>query len=124
MAKISAKYFSESEFKRCVPPCSLQDMNQHLMTRLDNARYQAGIPFVLNSAFRSVAYEKSKGRNANSAHTRGLAVDIRCNTSQNRMKILKSLLDNGFNRIGIGKTYIHADIDKSLPQNVVWHYYE
>ena len=124
MAKISAKYFSEAEFKRCTPPCSMQDMNQEMMRRLDNARFQAGIPFVLNSAFRSVAYEKSKGRGGNSAHTRGMAVDIRCNTSQNRMKILMALLDNGFNRIGIGKTYVHADCDKTLPQNVVWHYYD
>lgn len=121
---ITAKYFNESEFKRCVPPCSLQDMDQQLMRQLDNARHQAGIPFVLNSCFRSVAYEKSKGRKGTSSHTRGKAVDIRCNTSANRMKILRALLDNGFKRIGIGKTYIHADIDTSLAQNVVWHYYD
>lgn len=29
----------------------------------------------------------------------------------------------GFNRIGVGKTYIHADNDNSLAQNVIWHYY-
>ena len=124
MERIKAKYFQEREFKKCVPPCSLQDMNQGLMWKIDNAREMAGIPFVLNSAYRSVEYEKSKGRKGNSAHTRGMAVDIRCNTSQNRMKILKALLDNGFNRIGIGKTYIHADCDSSLTQNVVWHYYD
>lgn len=120
---ITAKYFTEGEFRRCSPPCSLQDMNQALMTRLDNARYQAGIPFVLNSAFRSVAYEKSKGRAGTSSHTKGLAVDIRCNTDSNRYKIITALLDNGFTRIGIGKTYIHADIDPNKTQKVIWHYY-
>lgn len=124
MAKISAKYFSESEFRKCTPPCSLQDMNQAFMRKLDNARYQAGIPFVLNSAYRSPAYEKSKGRSGKGDHPQGRGVDIRCNTSQNRMKILRALLDNGFNRIGIGKTYIHAGDGENLPPDVVWHYYD
>lgn len=120
---VRSRYFQESEFRRCVPSCSLQDMNQQFMWQLDNARAEAGIPFVLNSAYRSVAYERSKGRSGNSAHTRGYAVDIRCNTSQNRMKIVRALLDNGFSRIGIGRTYVHADCDPSLPQEVIWHYY-
>ena len=122
MARITAKYFSEAEFRRCTPPCSLQDMRQDVMTRLDNARYQAGIPFVLNSAYRSVEYEKSKGRSGNSAHTRGYAVDIRCNTMGNRMKVVQALLDNGFNRIGIAGTYVHADFDPKLSKNLIWLY--
>lgn len=124
MAKIIAKYFSESEFRRCTPPCSLQDMSQALMLRLDNARQMAGIPFVLNSCYRSVAYEKSKGRTGTSSHCKGLAVDIRCNSDANRWKIVKALIDNGFTRIGIGKTYIHADIDTQKTQGVIWHYYK
>ena len=121
---ITAKFFTESEFRRCVPPCSLQDMDQQFMLQLDNARKQAGIPFVLNSAFRSVAYEKSKGRTGAGDHPQRKGVDSRCNTSSNRMKIVRALLDNGFTRIGIGKTYIHAGMGKDLPQNVIWHYYE
>lgn len=121
---ITAKYFTESEFRQCVPSCSLQDMDQDFMRKLDNARYQAGIPFVLNSAYRSVAYEKSKGRSGQGDHPQRKGVDIRCNTSSNRMKIIRALLDNGFTRIGIGKTYIHAGMGVNLPQNVIWHYYE
>lgn len=121
---ITSKYFAEAEFKRCSPSCSLQDMSQELMSRLDKARAQAGIPFVINSAYRSVKHEKSLGRTGNSAHTRGLAVDIRCNTSLNRYKIVLALLAVGFQRIGIGKTFIHADIDNSLAHPVIWHYYD
>lgn len=120
---ITAKYFKESEFKKCTPPCSLQDMSQALMWRLDNVRASAGIPLVISSAFRSIAYEKSKGRAGTSAHTKGLAVDIRCNSDRNRWKIIKALIDNGFTRIGIGRTYIHADIDGDKTQEVIWHYY-
>ena len=120
---ITARHFTESEFRACSPSCSLQNMKQGTMNRLDKAREIAGIPFVLNSAYRSVAWEKSKGRTGTSAHTLGRAVDIRCNTSQNRMKIVRAALQAGFNRIGIGKTYVHLDDDLSLPQEVIWHYY-
>lgn len=121
---ITARHFSESEFRACVPSCSLQNMKQGTMNRLDKAREIAGIPFVLNSAYRSVAWERSKGRTGTGAHTLGRAVDIRCNTSQNRMKIVRAALQAGFNRIGIGKTYVHLDDDPALPQGVIWHYYQ
>lgn len=119
---VKARYFTESEFRRCSPPCSLQDMSQTLMTRLDNARHQAGIPFVLNSAYRSRAWELGKGRSGNGAHTRGTAVDIRCSTMANRRKVVQALLDNGFRRIGIAPTYIHADVDTQLTQDLIWLY--
>lgn len=121
---VTSKYFKEPEFKRCVPSCSLQDMNQQFMTALDALRAQAGIPLVLNCAYRSVQWDKSKGRSGNSAHTRGKAADIRCNASATRWKIVRAALALGFKRIGIGKDYIHVDMDSSLPQNVIWHYYK
>lgn len=121
---VTSKYFKEPEFKRCVPSCSLQDMNQQFMTALDALRAQAGIPLVLNCAYRSVQWDKSKGRSGNSAHTRGKAADIRCNASATRMKIVRAALALGFKRIGIGKDYVHVDMDSSLPQNVIWHYYK
>ena len=85
---ITAKYFSEGEFKRCTPSCSLQDMKQDTMNMLDRAREAAGIPFKLNCAYRSVAWDLSKGRSGNSAHTRGRAVDIAANNSATRMKVV------------------------------------
>ena len=120
----TARHFSESEFKACVPRCSLQDMNQATMNRLDRAREAAGIPFVLNSAYRSPSYERQKGRTGTGAHTTGHAVDIRCNTSTNRMKIVRAALQVGFRRIGIGKTYVHLDDDYRQAQDVIWHYYQ
>jgi hypothetical protein len=124
MARITAKYFTEAEFRRCTPPCSLQDMDQQFIRQLDAARASAGIPFVLNSAYRSLAWELSKGRSAKGDHPQGRGVDIRCNTSANRMKIVRALLDNGFRRIGIANTYVHAGLGKDLPQDVMWDYYD
>ena len=120
---IKSKYFKEKEFAACVPSCSLQDMQQHTMDKLDAARGLAGIPFVLNSAYRSPEWEKSKGRTGTGAHTAGCAVDIRCNASANRFKIVQACLLAGFTRIGIGKNYVHVDDDPAKPEQVIWHYY-
>lgn len=116
------KYFTEEEFKRCTPSCSMSDMDDKLLEVLDNVRELAGIPIVLNCAYRSKSWDIKKGRSGNSSHTRGLAVDIRCTTSTNRYKILNALMELGIPRIGIDDNFIHFDIDDSLPQGVVWHY--
>lgn len=122
--KNKSKYFSPREFELCNPPCSIDDMQQSFLDTLDRIRDMAGIPLVLNCAFRSVDYDLAKGRSGESAHCVGLAVDIRCSTSVNRFKILKAAITCGIRRIGIGKNFIHLDIDKTLPQNVIFHYYE
>ena len=118
-----SKYFSPSEFKKCVPSCSIEDMDGGFLALLDKVREKAGIPLVLNCAYRTKAHEKEMGRSGNSAHTRGKAVDIRCNASENRYKIVKAALECGVCRIGIGATFVHLDNDISLPQEVIFHYY-
>lgn len=119
---VTAKYFKETEFNRCSPSCSLQDMQQSTMSKLDTAREIAGIPFVLNSAYRSPQWDKSKGRSGTGAHTTGNAADIRCNTDRNRFLIVDALIKAGFTRIGIAKTYIHADDSQRHSQQVIWLY--
>ena len=99
-------------------------MKQDTMDKLDKAREIAGIPFVLNSAYRSVKWEKDHKRTGSGSHTKGRAVDIRCNSDANRMKIVRACIEVGFTRIGIGKTYIHVDDDPTKTQNVMWHYYD
>jgi zinc D-Ala-D-Ala carboxypeptidase len=82
---------------------------------LDKARHEAGVPFVLTE---TVAEGGSHVEN--SAHGRGLAVDIRCRDSHTRFRILRGLLHVGFNRIGIYDRHCHVDYDSSLPQQVAW----
>lgn len=116
------KYFTEKEFKNCSPSCSINDMDKEFMDKLDILREKAGIPLVITSAYRSKEWDLSKGRSGNGAHTKGVAVDIRCNNSHNRFLILKAALEIGFKRIGIANTFIHVDDDSSLPQEVIWGY--
>lgn len=49
----TSRYFSEKEFNRCFPICFLSDMDQVFIDKLDAARKLAGVPFVLNCAYRS-----------------------------------------------------------------------
>ncbi len=117
----SLNYFKEKEFT-CEGEIVFDKMNELLLQKLDNARGFAGIPFKITSSFRSADHNKKVGGKPNSAHTKGLAVDIACNDSRSRMIIIESLLVAGFDRIGIANDFIHADCDSSLPQNVIWTY--
>lgn len=119
---IKSRYFQEKEFQHCTPSCSLQDMKQTTMSKLDTAREIAGIPFVLNSAFRSAEWDKSWGRSGTGAHTLGCAVDIRCNSNSNRFKIVQALIKAGFKRVGIANNYIHADDSEKHNQEIIWLY--
>ena len=119
---VTSKYFSEGEFNRCSPSCSLQDMKQTTMSKLDTAREVAGIPFVLTSAYRSPKHDRSRGRSGTGAHTLGKAVDIKCNTSRNRFLVFNSLVKAGFKRIGVENKFIQSDDSETHAQEVIWLY--
>lgn len=112
-------YFSPIEFTRCIPTCSKEQMNDAFLKRLNKARRLAGIPFVINSAFRSSEYDIQKGRTGNSFHCKGRAVDIRCLDSSSRAVIVESLIMVGFHGIGIANTFIHVD---DRPLKCIWLY--
>lgn len=115
-------YFTEAEFNACNPACSLMDMDSHFMYNLDMCRSFARVPFKILSAFRSVDWEIKHGRKGTSSHCKGLAVDILCTDDRLRWKIV-SALQHGLDypRLGIARTYIHVDMDKSKP-SAIWLY--
>lgn len=119
---MNLRYFVDEEFRKAQPSCSLSDMSPKLMVMLDQAREFAGVPFKINSAFRTVDYEKSKGRKGSSRHCFGEAVDIACYTNNYRFRIVNALLAVGFKRIGIGKTFIHCDVGYPDAEPIVWLY--
>lgn len=114
------KYFTAEEFLKCTPPSPIEGVSESLLNKLDQAREIAGIPFVINSAVRSSAYERVRGRSGSSSHVSGKAVDIRCIDSSSRFAILSALIMVGFTRIGIYPRHIHVDVDNDRPQKVVF----
>lgn len=98
------------------------NMNQDFLSKLDEARELAGIPFKINSAYRSPEHNAKIGGKPNSSHLRGLAVDISVTNSRQRFIVLEALIKVGFNRIGIANAFIHVDDDKEKSERVVWTY--
>ncbi len=106
----TARYFSEAEFKKCTPSCSIEDMEQDFLDLMDDVRRKAGIPLLMSSAYRSSAWDLKKGRSGDGAHTYGIAVDFVCNSSETRRKILKACFECGVTRIGVSGSFIHIDM--------------
>lgn len=105
------RYFSIDDFK--CPCCNQNRINHTFILLLDEARHRAGIPFRVNSGYRCIQHNLKVGGSATSSHIKGVAVDIACTDSVSRLKIISALLSVGVNRIGIAKTFIHCDIDRS-----------
>ena len=109
------KYFTELE---------VAGLNADFVSLLDKARGIAGIPFVINSGYRSPAYNKSIGGVKDSAHISGLAVDLRANNGAEAYAIIKSAIEVGIKRIGINrkKNFIHLDIQYTKPTPTIYEY--
>jgi len=123
MAKTTnLKYFKLSEFDSPDELGSGSKMDEKFIEKLDYARHNAGVPFKINSGYRTKKWNAKVGGRVGSSHQYGLAVDIECRLSRNRALIIKSLLEVGITRIGIGKTFIHCDVDKKKDQDVFWLY--
>lgn len=115
-------YFKSSEFDSPDKPGSGELMKFDLLQKLNRARGFAGIPFVITSGYRTPEHNAKVGGVPGSSHCKGLAVDIACNTSAARFQIVNSLMMAGFNRIGIGNTFIHVDCDPEKAPGVIWTY--
>lgn len=98
----------------------MKGVSIELMSMLDNAREIANIPFVITSGLRSIAENTDVGGVSDSAHLAGLAVDLRCRSSQERFIMTYALLDAGFKRIELKPDHIHVDIDKTKEQGIMW----
>lgn len=111
-------YFPEKPWA-CKCGCGFDSIDVELEQRLNVARFFAGIPFNIVSACRCKSHNKAEGGAKNSAHLVGSGADIECTTNYQRGVILLALYAAGFKRIGVAKTFIHADV---RPGEAVWLY--
>lgn len=124
---MEAMYFKSSEFDSPDLPGSGEVMDFDFIALLDQCRHRAGMPFVVNSGFRTENHQaklKEEGYpvSENSAHLVGKAADIRCRNSSERYLIVASAVSVGFTRIGIGKNFIHLDTSLDKGQPFIWMY--
>ena len=124
---VYVKEFEAAEFD-CRCGCgrggSRGDMHLDFLVMLAAARKLAGCSFNIISGFRCPSHNKDVGGSADSAHIYGMAADIHCVNSNKRFRIIKSLLDVGFTRIGVARTYVHVDNDNTKPHLSIWDYYK
>lgn len=108
----------------CVPACKEEDLNPILVEMLILAQHYSNYQFVINSGYRTQGYEREKGRKGDSSHCKRIAVDISAVDSHVRYKVVASCLMAGFPRIGIGKNFVHVDLDETKAHPIIFHYYE
>ena len=115
-AKKKYRFFSQAEVDK-------YKCKREVWEVMDKVRGDCGFPFIPTSGLRTKE-ENDKLSNAveDSAHLEGLAIDISCLDSGKRDKMITVAKKYGITRIGLGKTFIHFDIDKNKPQNVMWLY--
>lgn len=116
------KYFKQREFE-CKCGCGLNNIHDELVRKLDELRGFYGEPLIIVSGCRCEIHNLLVRGEKSSSHLDGWAVDLRINGGLERFKLINLILHyNIFQRIGIGKNFIHLDIDCNKPQNVIWTY--
>lgn len=122
------RYFKLSEFDSPDEPGSgAKNMDYGFLAMLDEARHFSGVAYKITSGYRTAAHqqhltEQGYKTSKTSAHLQGYAADIYARSNHVRMMVLMGLLKAGFNRIGIGRTYIHVDDHPGKRPDVVWLY--
>lgn len=107
-----ATFFTDEEVK---------GLNPRLVDLIDEARGFAEIPFILTSGYRNPEHNAEIGGVSDSAHTKGLAVDIKKpDDPLLALKMVWALGLAGFDRIEIATQHIHVDIDGTKPHPVMW----
>ena len=115
---METNYFKPEEFKcKC---CGVQKMNTDFIRKLNEARGKAHVPFKITSGYRCEKHNTAVGSKEDSAHRKGLGVDIACRNSTLRLLIIRALMETGFTRIGVAKDFIHVDMKND--SKLIWVY--
>lgn len=120
-------YITEQSVLDCADGCGFKPTENALWFLLSLAREyytKFNKKLHITSGARCYRHNADVGGVANSAHTRGLAFDVHYDNSRETYYIIQHLYKMGVPRIGINfnKSFVHFDIDTSLPQGVLFKY--
>jgi hypothetical protein len=119
-SKITMKNFDISEFDSPDSKGSGVNMKISTLKMVDTARDYAGIPFRVNSGYRTDSHNKKVGGVSDSSHKLGNAVDIHAPTRAIQKKIIDACFKAGFRRFGIYGTFVHVDNDATKTNSTCW----
>jgi uncharacterized protein YcbK (DUF882 family) len=124
MSKLS-EHFDSSEFA-CHCGCGYGtrpgDVSSELLDLLERMREDLGGPIHITSGCRCAVYNAQVGGVANSAHTRGTAADLRVQGGSERRKLLDLAVMHWALGIGVANSFLHVDVDSTLPRPMAWTY--
>ena len=118
------KHFQKSEFTS--PDTGEEFMDIRLLQLLDNLREYIDNPIIITSGYRTPKHNIAVGGSPTSRHLMGLACDIACPNAGYMGKVIDFAIrwDSVCKvyGIGVGKGFIHLDIDKGRENLKVWGY--
>jgi len=102
--------------------CNENQIDPRVEAMHSSIEADTGEKLIVTSGYRCAKHNKEIGGSETSSHLKGLAWDVAVNGSRQRYHVLHSALKMGIHRIGIGKGFIHLDIDRSKDPRVIWMY--
>ena len=107
-------------------PNSGRCIDRGLLHKLILLQQRSGYPVLgnINSAVRSAAHNAKVGGVANSSHLipKCQAVDVHVPSQAIRDRLVIEARNVGFKRIGVGRNFVHLDVDTAKSQYVAWGY--
>jgi uncharacterized protein YcbK (DUF882 family) len=117
-----SEHFSRAEFA-CKCGCGKDDVTLELVIQLERLRSFIRRPIIVTSGVRCAIYNAKVGGKPDGAHLTGEGADIACLNSHTRWQMLRIIFNwSLFDRVGVGETFLHVDISRTLPQEVAWIY--
>lgn len=117
------EYFSDKELRcKCAKCKQLQPakIDKNALERLNELRRRVNRSLALTSAYRCSDHPEEAKKATPGQHNKGCAFDIAVADGSQRMQIVKTAIELGFNGIGIAKSFVHVDTRSSTP--VIWTY--
>jgi zinc D-Ala-D-Ala carboxypeptidase len=102
--------------------CGKNWIDPRLVELVRRLEERIGQRLKINSGYRCEAHNAAVGGSETSSHLKGLAVDVAVDGSRQRYQIIHAAIQEEIHRIGIGRSFIHMDIDRSKDPMVVWLY--
>lgn len=110
--------FSQAEF-RCKETGEI-GMQAEFMERLQKLRFDYNRPMVVTSGYRSPRHSIEAKKAVPGTHAQGIAVDIAA-SGRDAHDLVFLAIKNGFNGIGVAKTFIHLDM-RPYDKRTIWIY--
>ena len=113
--------FNRSEVA-CKCGCGYVVINRVHIERRQRMRDIYGKPISPTSSSRCTDHNHAVGGSRTSSHLFGVADDYPAESSRDKFEVVTAALEAGFNRIGIGKDFVHVDSDPDKSPDVIWEY--